>query len=109
MGLLDLVKAIDIFGHEFKFNFLGNDSVKTTGGAVLSLMFILTALAVIANSVRAIFDKSNPSIAQQTTQADGSDKIYFNRNHIWAPVLILMKQEMPSLKAKNSHKTLQSP
>ncbi len=88
MGLTDKVKAVDLFGYTIGFNVKGSDKIKTSTGAILSLLFTGCCLALVINSFISSLDKSNPTISQATFDKKPEDRIYINAKSPIVPVLM---------------------
>ena len=96
MGLLDLVKSVDIFGHSFSFNFKGKDVMKTVGGTLISLVFMVVFIGSSYLSIAKFFDRTSPSIQSITTDKDLQDKFYINEANPIFPLFIVHEVDNPA-------------
>jgi hypothetical protein len=91
MGLLDLVKALDFFGQSFSFNFKGKDAMKTIGGSLTSLLFLVVFIGASYLSLIKFFDRSSPNVQSITTEKDPADRLVMNEVHPIIPLYIVFE------------------
>lgn len=64
-GLRLKFKGLDIYGQKIQLTYKGKNSFKTTPGAIVSLLVLMTMTAFLSSKLLILFNKSNPNVSKQ--------------------------------------------
>ena len=90
MGIGQTLKKLDIFGGQRGLTFSGEESHKTSVGAILTIVYLLLIVFFIIWYAQLFYTrKSNPTINSKQLIEELSPKLQFHENHFFFSVALL--------------------